>query len=345
MGLSKLRIAIIGCGAVAELVHLPALAKIGLRPVLLVDKDLQRAQTLADRFHVEGVSQDYQVNMGAFDAAIVAIPHHLHAPVTLYLLAKGVHVLVEKPMAMTSVEAQDMQAAAKQTDTILAVGMSWHFRRAQMWVKGALEANLLGNLKSFNFQEGRVFDWPVISDFTFLKKKGGGVLLDTGSHVLDLLIWWLGEVAEFTYQDDSIGGVEANCEINLTMASGVRGFVALSRTRNLRCTAIIKGTHGEIEVGLSTTRLRANPPNLLDFKAGDLKGNRLGTQADGNSSELELLDWINSIETGRQPSVTGEATARSITLIENMRNQRRTIAFPWLEMDRAHGLAEPGDKD
>jgi predicted dehydrogenase len=328
----NLRIAIIGCGAAAEIVHLPAFAKIGLKPVLLVDKDLKRAEVLAKRFQISNVSEDYQENIRQFDAAIVAVPHYLHTSVTLDLLGKGIHVLLEKPMAMTSAESNEMLTAAQRTETVFAVGMFWHFRKIHNWVKSGLDCNFLGDLESFDFQEGSIFDWPIVSEFTFLKDMGGGVLLDTGAHVLDLLIWWLGEVSDHSYHDDSLGGVAANCEMNLTLASGVKGFVTLSRTRNLRNTAIIKGSQGEIEVGLSTDRLRANPPRLLNFKVGHQKGNRLGTQKTGNSFELQLLDWIGAIETGKQPSISGESTARSIALIEGLQSHRQTMEHPWSEL-------------
>jgi len=335
---NKPRLAIIGCGAAAERVHLPALSKIGLKPVLLVDRNLQRAQVLAEKFRVENVSEDYQENIGEFDAAIVAVPHHIHTQVTVDLLGNGVHVLVEKPMATTAAEAQEMQDAVQRTGTTLAVGMFWHFRNIQRWVKGALDAGILGQIESFDFQEGSIFDWPVVSDFTFLKETGGGVLMDTGAHVLDLLLWWLGDVTEFTYHDDSLGGVEANCEMNLTLASGAKGFVTLSRTRTLRTTAIIRGTKGELEVGLSTDRLRADPPGLLEFKVGRQKGSRLGSQKSGNSFELQLIDWTTAIETGRQPSVSGESTSRSIALIENLKAHSQTMEQPWSALEMARGL-------
>ena len=332
---SKLRLAIIGCGAATEIVHLPALAKIGLKPVLLVDRNLERAEFLAKQFQIGGVSEDYHANNGEFDAAIVAVPHHIHSPVTVDLLGLGVHVLVEKPMAMNAAEALPMKTTAERTAAILAVGMFWHFRPIQSWVKAGLDAGFLGEIESFDFQEGSVFDWPIVSNFTFVKETGGGVLLDTGAHVIDMLIWWLGEVVESAYWDDSLGGVEANCEMNLTLASGVNGFVTLSRSRNLRNTAIIKGTEGEIEVGLSTDRLKANPLSLLKFKAGNQKGNQLGTHKNVDFFELQLLDWINAIETGRRPSVSVEETTRSIALIESMQAHRQTMEHPWPALDVA----------
>ncbi len=99
-----------------------------------------------------------------------------------------------------------------------------------------------------DIQEGMIYDWPVASDFMFRRDMGGGVLADTGAHVLDLLMYWLGDHASVEYKDDAAGGVEADCELRLTMASGAKGVVRLSRTRNLRNTWILEGERGTLEV-------------------------------------------------------------------------------------------------
>jgi len=56
--------------------------------------------------------------------------------------------------------------------------------------------------------------WKVASDFMFRKEAGGGVLADTGAHLLDLLLWWLGDYESVEYCDDAVGGVEADCELS-----------------------------------------------------------------------------------------------------------------------------------
>src|SRR4051794_39425130 len=103
--MQKLRIAVVGCGAVAQIHHLPALAASeNAEAVLLVDNDESRARALAERFGVPGVTTDFREIPGRADAAIVALPNNLHAPVAIELLRRGVPVLVEKPMAMTSAQ-------------------------------------------------------------------------------------------------------------------------------------------------------------------------------------------------------------------------------------------------
>jgi hypothetical protein len=90
-----------------------------------------------------------------------------------------------------------------------------------------LESGALGKIESFDFREGAVFNWPATTNsFWRRETAGGGVLADQGAHVLDLLLWWLGDFTSLTYVDDSQGGVEADCRLELSMKSGARESTA-----------------------------------------------------------------------------------------------------------------------
>jgi len=107
-----------------------------------------------------------------------------------------------------------MVEAADKAGCLLAVG---HFRRffpSTKMVKEILDAALLGAVRSFRFLDGEIYNWPARTASPFDRAEaGGGVLIDIGAHTLDLLLWWLGNEAEVLYQDDALGGVEANCRI------------------------------------------------------------------------------------------------------------------------------------
>src|SRR5262249_51451406 len=94
-----LRIALVGCGAIAKSLHLPVLAgHEGITLVALVDRDVARAGDLARGYGVSAVLPSIKaLDARSFDAAIVATPPQHHAPATIDLLRRGLHVLVEKP--------------------------------------------------------------------------------------------------------------------------------------------------------------------------------------------------------------------------------------------------------
>jgi predicted dehydrogenase len=332
----NLNVAIIGCGAVAERCHLPALqAHPDVKVKWLVDADMERAQQLAQKLNgLDGVVTDYRAIIGRADAAILALPHSLHASVSTELLKNNMHVLVEKPMAMSVAECDAMIAAAEQGNAILAVGLMRRFLHAGRFAKWVLENNYLGPIVSFDFREGNIYNWPVKSDFFFRKETaGGGVLFDTGAHTLDQLLWWLGDVESFEYYDDNYGGVEADCKLHLIMKSGAKGLVELSRTRNLRNTAIICGERAELEVNLRINQVFLRSKDGLTGVGGEgIESLKRGPVQQGFVDLFfpQVCDWVEAIQQRREPAVPGFEARRSVALIASCYEQRRTWALPWI---------------
>lgn len=346
--MNSMRIAVVGCGAISERGHLPALQEArGVQVTLLVDRNVERASSLADRFGVERVRDDHSDVPQHADAAIVAVPHALHAPICIDLLSRGIHVLVEKPMALTSEECDRMIAAAQQAGVVLAVGLIRRFRWAVRMVRSVLLSGLIGRVVAFDVREGFVFDWPAASP-SFLNKSiaGGGVLLDIGSHVLDALMWWLGDPVSVEYRDDCYGGVEADCLLNLTMQCGATGDIELSRTRMLRNTIKLQGTQGAVEMSYHANSVTIN----LESVGAPLAGNFVSPYHQTDKSQTlqdmmvdQLSDWINAVRYGCSAQITGEEGRRSVALIESCYHQRRPWILPWVgdeKPSRAVAMAE-----
>ena len=213
------RVAVVGCGAAAE-IHLTVLSRLPADVVCLVDTDPGRSRALADKYGVARTLTGHDDLAGFADAAVLSLPHSLHAPVAVELLGAGLHVLVEKPMALTVAECDRMIAAAEASGRVLAVGMARRFYDAGGFVRRVIDSGRLGDVRTVDVREGYVYDWPVASDFMFRRAAGGGVLADAGAHILDNLLWWLGDVERVAYRDDARGGVAAACAIELERTSG-----------------------------------------------------------------------------------------------------------------------------
>ena len=342
-----MRLAIIGCGAVTEQGHLPAAARLqNVQITLLVDKNRARAEALARQYNVTNVAEDYTQVWDKADAALVALPHHLHAPVSIDLLTHGVHVLVEKPMALSVSECDAMIRAAGRGQAVLAVGLMRRFRWLAKLTKWILDADLLGPLQSFDIQEGSVYNWPVTSDFFFRKETaGGGVLIDTGAHTLDMLLWWLGDVASFDYFDDNYDGVEADCKLHLKMARGVSGVMELSRIRDLRNTAIFRGERASLEIHSYRDQVRLR----LVEGASEVVSNVMLDLQDGQHQQslmdllsAQLADWVHAIQGGGSPRVSGVEARRSIALIEACYAQRKPLIVPFDAKNASVTVREAG---
>jgi predicted dehydrogenase len=332
--MTKLRLAVIGCGAVAKIYYLPAIVCSNQFDLtVLVDKSLENVRQLSDRYGVSTVVDDYHEIIEGIDAAIVALPNYLHAPVAIDLLQHGSHVLVEKPMALKTSECDDMIKAASSAGTVLAVGLDFRFLYSSQFVKQLIENGLLGDIMSFDVRQGVISHWPMSSDYLLRKEAaGGGVLVDFGVHVLDLLLWWLGDYDSVEYYDDAVGGVEANCELHLRLKCGASGVVELSRMRNLSNTCIIHGTRGTLEVGIWDF----NPSIRLKIKNQDfvLDGQiKRDNESDKNFIDVfrrQLDDFADDIVNHREPFISGQEGKRAIELIAACYASKQLLKQQWI---------------
>lgn len=332
--MDKVKFAIIGCGAVTENFHLPALQRSAQAEVeVLVDPSTGRARQLAEMYGVPAVAEEYSQVIGKADAAIVAVPNYLHATVAEHLLEAGVHVLVEKPMALTPAACDRISSAAEKNRAVLTVGLVRRFLPASGFVKEMLESGMLGEIQRIDIQEGVIFSWPVASGAMFRKANaGGGVLMDIGVHILDLLLWWFGPCKSVDYADDAMGGVEADCRLKLMFAGKLRADIELSRTRNLRNSCIITGSRASLEV-----ECNLNPELCMRVgsRSSRLCG-RVALQDKPDTSYLDafirqLADFTEAILRGGRPLVTAAEGKRSVELIESCYAARKPLNLPWTQ--------------
>ena len=330
---SKVRLAVVGCGAVAQIHHVPAIAASSrVEAAVLVDADEKRARELAGRFGVPEVATDYRDLPGRVDGAVVALPNSLHAPVSIELLRRGVHVLVEKPMALTVAECDEMIEAARAGRTVLAVGLDFRFFDSSLFVRNLLCDGLIGPVRRFDLRQGVIPRWPFATDFLLKKEMaGGGVLADFGVHVLDLLLWWLGDLTASDYRDDALGGVESDCEMTLTTASGVTGTVEISRTRNLRNTCVFEGERAKLEVGIwdSDPQIRLSIGGSEVALAGQARKTGEAGLNFLDTFIRQIDDFARAIRGRGKPLVPGCEGRRSLALIESCYAQRRFLECPW----------------
>lgn len=323
------RVAIVGCGAVTEKKHLPALATSQrVRVTALVDLDEERLRRLGKAYGIQHLYRDVADLAEYADIGLVAVPHHLHARVAVDVMKAGLHAFVEKPLATTTANVEVMMEASAKFERRVGVGLVRRQYSSFKFVKSVLAHGWLGEVHSFDFREGAIYNWPVATDTTFRKATAGGVLFDMGAHTLDMLLSWLGDFECVSYFEDSRGGVEANCLLDLTLTSGVRGVVELSRTRNLRNSCIIRGERGEIEVGVGpqgpvtlrtdTLELTATPKVFGKDEPSPLEQTR-----------IQMEDFADAIQRGTDCSLFAEHTLESIRLYDRCKEHVQVLELPW----------------
>src|SRR5438093_4205745 len=177
---ARIRLGIIGCGAITESAHLPAALSSGaVELAALCDQSESRLRYLQRLFGLEAIGvRNHHDMIGRVDAVILAVPNHLHASLGCELLAHGVLVLCEKPLATSRSECDQLCQAARRAKRILAVGYFTRFYPSTDLTKQLLESHFLGDIISFDYEQGAVGGWAPHSGYHLARAtSGGGVLV------------------------------------------------------------------------------------------------------------------------------------------------------------------------
>jgi predicted dehydrogenase len=339
-----LRLGVVGCGAVTARYHLPALlASKDIEIVAFVDPVLEHARQLARRADAEFVLSNHQDLVGKVDAVIVAVPNAFHAAVSSDLLQSGVHVLVEKPMARSTQECDDMLAAVAATGTVLAVGHDFRHYPVAQFTRRLFESGLLGAVRRVDVQQSAGGRWPAVSTAVLSPQAGGGVLIDFGVHMLDLLLWWLGDMRPLAYRDDAAGGVESECQCELVLDNGASVYMELSRSRSLRDTMIVECQNGTVEIGIfEPAVVRLSLGNLAPVLSGGISDPEFERAPLLTVFARQLSDFVTAIRASGQPLVSGHAGRRVVALVEACYAQKQPLRLPWDYPEAYQSLAAKG---
>jgi predicted dehydrogenase len=189
--MEKTRVAVIGLGSVAQLVHLPNLVKIKNAEISAVaEVNKSRLNSVADKYEIKKRYSDYTqlLNNEEIDAVIIATPTHFHKQMAIDCLTAGKDVLVEKPLARNSSEGIEIIECAKKNNKKLMVGMNLRYRPDSMLIRSLIDAGEIGN--PFYIKCGWIRKQSSSEKwFNRREEAGGGVILDLGINLVDLALW------------------------------------------------------------------------------------------------------------------------------------------------------------
>lgn len=196
----------------------------GVSAVFVADIDDARAQQVAEETHAAGWSTDFHQWLPDVGSVVIATtPESTHFPIARECLAAGKHVLLEKPIALTLVEARELTALARERGVRLTIGFTQRFNPKMAWVRSVVSSGEVGTPVSVLVSRN-------MSHSIGLKvtSRGGlGPELMQAPHDLDLCLWWLaGDVPVSVFAQSSRGTLHAatgvaDCTwIVVRMASG-----------------------------------------------------------------------------------------------------------------------------
>jgi predicted dehydrogenase len=263
VGLS-IRVGIVGTGFGAA-VHAPILKRHPAYDLLAVSSNRPgRASEVASIYRIPYAYADWNqmLEQAPIDLVIFATRPADHKLMTLTALSSGLHVLCEKPPALNLSEARAMEQASKSSDRIAAMNFEWRYLPERKAVKRLLNEGVLGNILHVSWSEAWQI-WGRIQEFEpgwdLATEQGGGMLGAIGSHIIDALCHWFGEVS-------TVKGITMNHVPTRKTADDSFSFVAIFEneiTCSVSCTVSSVGCPPLIEIFGTGGTLRISGHQLL----------------------------------------------------------------------------------
>lgn len=250
----KINIAIIGCGRIAE-THLEAISKIGRANLLMAhDTDKMCAKAVADKFKCSYTSSlDDIMKSKDVNTVIICTPPFYHAHIMIKALQHGKHILCEKPFTTHLEDAMEIEREVRKTDLVVMMASKFRFVNDVITAKKLIDSGAIGDVVMAEIIFCSIVD--MTNRWNSVKRlSGGGVLIDNGSHAVDVIRSLIGPIdsvyAQIGKQTQNIK-VEDTARLYFETKDGIIGMVDLSWSlfKHTDHYINIYGAEGTISVG------------------------------------------------------------------------------------------------
>ncbi|WP_433747480.1 Gfo/Idh/MocA family protein [Paenibacillus amylolyticus] len=324
--MSKIKVAVFGCGAIAERRHIPEYAaNENVELVAFADPIVERAEKMAETYGGKAYSSYEELLANeTVDAVSVCTPNYLHAPMAIAAANAGKHVLVEKPMAVSTEEGEQMIEAAKKNGVYLMVGHNQRLMPPHVKAKEILDSGKLGKVLNFRTSFGHPGPegWSVDgAESWFFRKEEAimGAMGDLGVHKSDFIRYLLNdevsEVAGFISTLHKEGTkVDDNATCLLRMKSGAIGTLVASWTqyRAGDNSTVLWCENGVMKIGTVE-----GDEVIVELTNGTVETYKVGAMATNEKQVPSgVIDaFVESIVTQTPPAISGEEGLRSLQVI------------------------------
>lgn len=302
----RVRIAVIGAGRMGQF-HLKHLSRIAKANVVgVVDANLAKAQAFARTYHVQAFASAEELH-GKIDAAIIATPTTTHGEVGETLLSQGIHCLIEKPLASTLAQAEQLIKSAREHQLILQVGHIERFNPAVMEAVNYIRAPQFIEVNRLGPYDPRVADV--------------GVIMDLMIHDLDIVLFLVGESVTRVeaFGAKVLSNHEDIAKVRLHFANGCIADLSASRVsvqKYRRIRIFQKDAYLSLDYAASQLKIfrkkSAVVRSLLDIERLSPKLKKEDPLAS------ELYHFLDCILEKREPVVTGQHGYDAIALAQQV---------------------------
>ncbi len=336
------KVALIGTGFIAVEKHLPAWqkAKGMARVVALCDVDLQRAKQIAQQFGIPKVYSEFQALLEAENPDLIDIctPPATHAALALQAIERGAHVLIEKPMAVTTPECDAILAAAREKNRKVCVAHSDLFYPAFIKARELVRRGIIGEFRGMRIFLSTPVDYMTSKPNHWAHRLQGGVIGETGPHVVYLTLAFINPVHHVRVHAQKLlpefpWSRFEDYRLELIGEKAVSSITLLYTTRHWGAQVEIWGSEGALKLDLeSQTLVRYRRGHLTHFavalsglsEAAQIvkcllrTGVDVLTQRFQNTHALLIRQYLESVRNGAEPPVTaqeGREAVRVMSLI------------------------------
>jgi predicted dehydrogenase len=328
----QVNFAILGTGMVAEF-HQKAIeanAGNGANLAAVVHYDPERFEAIGEEFGVPCISQEEMLGRDDIDVVAICTPSGQHPEQAIAAARAGKHVLVEKPMAVDLEGADRMIEVCEEADVRLGVVFQRRVEPLFARIKDALDAGDFGELSTgvvtMPYYRGQDY-YDQASWRGTWSLDGGGVLMNQGIHIIDLLVWYMGDPVEIKSFADTL---YRDIEVEDTAAAALRFSNGSVATITATTTAEpgfphrleIYGTNGGFQVEgesagrwtlVDSDRAQVEAPETAAAEGAGSGGDPGGIDITGHTNVVE--DFVDAVQNDRAPMIDGEEGRRSLATI------------------------------
>lgn len=307
------RFAVVGCGNAARHIHLPALHDAGAEVTVFASRTPASAETARDLWGSGAVADRWEDAVGRddVDAVVVATPNFAHREVAVAAAQAGKHVLVDKPLACTTADVDEMIAAARASKVTLVPFHNLRFAAPFVAARDLVAAGRVGEVTGFRAAFGHAGPqtWaPEATWFFDRRLSGGGCLIDLGVHIIDVVHHVTGDsiTAVAAVVNGHSGDVETDAQLLVQLAGGAIGTVHASWSSKA-------GPDQQLTVVGTAGTLHLDARSALTYFPVEGERERVALPAVTSNPLAELLAAMSRT---REPSVTAADGRAAVAVVE-----------------------------
>lgn len=344
-----MKYALIGCGRIATN-HLKAALNNQLEIVAVCDILPEKMEALLKKHDLQQDTTikrytDYQkmIEENEIDLISIATESGLHGQIAIFCIEHDIHLIIEKPMAMSLQEADQIIACAREKNVKVSACHQNRFNIAVQKMRAALEAGRFGKLShgSIHVRWNRNQDYYTQAPWRGTWEQDGGALMNQCIHGIDLLRWMMGDEIESVYgvtRQQFHHYLEAE-DLGMAVVQFKNGAVATIEgttnvyPKNLEETLYLFGENGTVKLGGASTN-NIDVWEFADERAEDLENKGLQEETSnvyGNGHTSLFADVIDAIQNDREPYVDAHAGRRALELVLAIYKSQKTgevVEFP-----------------